>query len=74
MLKEHARFQVIQALVDGAERQAIAGNIPAARALLTQALEIDPKYVVARERLAELTPAPAEEDAAGGPRLAGCPG
>ena len=34
----------------------IAGNIPGARALLTQALEIDPNYVVARERLAELTP------------------
>ena len=62
MLKEHARFQVIQSLVDSAERQAIAGNIPGARALLTQALEIDPNYVVARERLAELTPSPAETE------------
>jgi Flp pilus assembly secretin CpaC len=73
MLKEHARFQVIQALVDSAERQAIAGNIPGARALLLQALEIDPNYVVARERLAELTPSPAETDAEKGPRLAGLP-
>ena len=75
ILKEHARFQVIQSLVDSAERQAIAGNIPGARALLTQALEIDPNYVVARERLAELTPSPAEADAGAekGPRLAGLP-
>ncbi len=28
MLKEHARFQAIQSLVDTAERQAIAGNVP----------------------------------------------
>ncbi len=73
MLKEHARFQVIRSLVDSAERQAIAGNIPGARALLTQALEIDPNYVVARERLAELTPIPAEIEAEKGPRLAGLP-
>ncbi len=73
MLKEHARFQVVQSLVDSAERQAIAGNIPGARALLTQGLEIDPNYVVARERLAELTPIPAETEPEKGPRLAGLP-
>jgi Flp pilus assembly secretin CpaC len=73
ILKEHARFQVIQSLVDSAERQAIAGNIPGARALLTQALEIDPNYVVAQERLAELTPIPAEAEETKGPRLAGLP-
>ena len=73
MLREHARFQVIQSLVDSAERQAIAGDIPGARALLTQALEIDPNYAVAKERLAELTPSLAEADAEKGPRLAGLP-
>jgi type II secretory pathway component GspD/PulD (secretin) len=73
MLREHARFQVLQALVDSAERQAIAGNIPSARTLLTQALEVDPHYVVAQERLAELTPTPAEDEAARGPRLGGLP-
>ena len=31
ILKEHARFQVVQSFVDGAERLAIAGNIPGAR-------------------------------------------
>src|SRR5579864_9561692 len=73
MLREHARFQVIQSLVDSAERQAIAGNTPGARALLAQALEIDPNYVVARERLAELTPIPAQIEPEKGPRLAGLP-
>src|SRR5579863_1420900 len=73
ILKEHARFQVVQSLVDGAERLAIAGNIPGAREQLTQALEVDPNYVVARERLAELTPSPAETEAPKGPRLAGLP-
>src|SRR5579864_4447816 len=73
MLKEHARFQVLQSLVDSAERQAIAGNIPGARALLTQGLEIDPNYLVARERLAELTPIPVETEPEKGPRLAGLP-
>jgi Flp pilus assembly secretin CpaC len=73
VLKEHARFQVVQSLVDSAERQAVAGNIPKARALLNQALEIDPKYVLAQERLAELAPTPAEADSEKGPRLAGLP-
>jgi general secretion pathway protein D len=73
VLKEHARFQVVQTLVDNAERQAIAGNISGARALLAEALEIDPNYAVARDRLAELAPAPAEEDAQKGPRFAGLP-
>ena len=73
MLKEHARFQVIQSLVDSAERQAIAGNTPAARALLTEALGIDPNYVVARERLAELTPTPVDVQPSKEPRLAGLP-
>src|ERR1700674_1384738 len=73
MLKEHARFQVVQSLVDSAERQAIAGTIPGARALLTQGLEIDPNYVVARERFAELTPIPAVTEPEKAPRLAGLP-
>ncbi len=73
ILKEHARFQVIQSLVDTAERQAIAGNIPGARALLTEALGIDPNYAVARDRLAELTPSAEETDAAKSPRLGGLP-
>ncbi len=73
ILKEHARFQVVQSLVENAERQEIAGNTPGARALLTEALAVDPNYVVARERLAELSPTPEEVEAARGPRLGGLP-
>jgi type II secretory pathway component GspD/PulD (secretin) len=73
MLKEHARFQVVQSLVDAAERQEIAGNTAGARELLTEALKIDPNYIVARERLQELTPAEQEVEAAKGPRLGGLP-
>src|SRR5580692_8728473 len=39
MLKEHARFHVVQSLVDAAEKQGIGGNIPGARDLLKQALD-----------------------------------
>ena len=73
MLKEHARFQVVQSLVDAAERQQIAGNTPGARELLTEALRVDPNYIVARERLQELTPLEQETAAATGPRLGGIP-
>ena len=73
LLREHARFQVIQGLIDGAERQAIAGDVAAARALLMQALEIDPNYAVARERLAELSSDSVEVAPEKGPRLAGLP-
>ena len=71
--KEHARFQVIQGLIDNAERQAIAGDVGAARALLMQALQLDPNYAVARERLAELSSDSVEVAPEKGPRLAGLP-
>jgi len=54
ILREHARFQMVQGMAEAAERRALAGNIPDARAILTQALLIDPNYSVARERLSEL--------------------
>ena len=73
MLKEHARFQVVQSLVDRAERQVVAGDLPGARALLHEALLRDPNYSVAQERLAELAPTPAKVDSENGPRLAGLP-
>jgi type II secretory pathway component GspD/PulD (secretin) len=73
ILKEHARFQVIQGIVDSAERQAVAGNISEARALLQQALAIDPSYSVAQERLAELTTSPQEAIQDNHPKLAGLP-
>jgi Flp pilus assembly secretin CpaC len=56
LFREHARFQLIQGLTDLAERQLLAGDSAAAREQLLHALEIDPNYVIARERLAELPP------------------
>lgn len=73
MLKEHARFQVVQSLVESAERQAVAGDMSGARSLLLQALDVDPNYEVARERLAELTPGAEETEAPKSPRLASPP-
>jgi Flp pilus assembly secretin CpaC len=72
-LREHARFRLVQELIDLAERQALARDVSGAREQLMRALEIDPNYVVARERLAEL-----DSDSVGvapekGPRLAGLP-
>ena len=52
LLREHARFQLVQRLTDLAERQFLAGDAAGAREQLMRALEIDPNYVVARERLA----------------------
>src|ERR1019366_2899339 len=54
LLREHARFQLVQGLTDLAERQVLAGDAAGAREQLMHALEIDPNYVVARERFAEL--------------------
>jgi Flp pilus assembly secretin CpaC len=74
LFREHARFQLLQGLTDLAERQVITGDSAAARELLLHALEIDPNYAIARERLAEL---PADPPAAvlprKGPRLGGPP-
>lgn len=73
LLREHARFQVIQGLMNSAERQAIAGDVSGARELLTQALAIDPNYIVAQERLNELSSGPVEIAPQTGPKLAGLP-
>ena len=73
VLKEHARFQVVQSYVESAERQAVSGDLPGARGLLKQALDVDPNYLVARERLQELTPTPEEVQQQNGPRIAGLP-
>src|SRR5229473_6530301 len=73
LLREHARFQFIQELADLAERQMLAGDTADARELLLHALEIDPNYVIARERLAELPPDSPAVTPLKGPRLAGLP-
>jgi Flp pilus assembly secretin CpaC len=73
LLREHARFQLIQGLADLAERQVLAGDTAGARELLMHALEIDPNYAIARERLAELAPDSPRVTPEKGPRIAGLP-
>jgi Flp pilus assembly secretin CpaC len=73
LLREHARFQLLQGLANLAERQALAGDTAGARDLLLHALEIDPHYVIARERLAELAPDSVPSAPEKGPRIAGPP-
>ena len=72
-LKEHARFQLVQKMLNASERQDLAGETGQARALLLQAQAMDPNYAITRERLAEL---PLDSPLAGQqkpPRLAGLP-
>ena len=71
--REHARFQLAQQLTDLAERQLVAGEDASARAQFLQALEFDPTYQVARERLGELPPVSLGSAEQQGPRLAGLP-
>jgi hypothetical protein len=73
LLREHARFQLIQGLIDLAERQLLAGDTHGARDQLVRALEVDPNYAIAQERLAELpSDAPALAPVQGS-KLAGLP-
>src|SRR6266853_3512278 len=73
LLREHARFQLIQELADLAERQMLAGDTAGARELLLHALEIDPNYSIAQERLAQLPTDSPLVTPEKGPRLAGLP-
>ena len=73
LLREHARFQLIQGLADRAERQLLAGNTAGAREQLEHALEIDPHYAVAQERLAELPTNSPDATPEQRTRLAGLP-
>jgi tetratricopeptide (TPR) repeat protein len=62
--RETARFQMVQQHTDRAEREALAGRPDRAREELRAALQIDPSYSVARERLAQLevsVPPPPEQ-------------
>ena len=54
--RELARFRLVERHTDQAERAALAGRPDQAAAELKSALEKDPGYSVARERLAQLAP------------------
>jgi len=51
--REAARFQMVREHTDRAEREALAGRLDQARDALRAALQLDPSYSVARERLAQ---------------------
>lgn len=67
------RFRLVQQYTDRAEREWVANQPTQARNDLLRALELDPGYEVAQERLAELAPqttaVPAQRDS----QLAGAP-
>src|SRR6266853_360353 len=73
LLREHARFQLVQRLADLGERLLLAGDGASAREQLVHALEIDPNHAIARERLAELPADSPNATPEKGPRLAGLP-
>src|SRR6266481_620519 len=73
LLREHARFQLVQGLADLGERRLLAGDSAGAREQLVHALEIDPNYAIARERLAELPADSPNATPEKGPRRAGLP-
>jgi Flp pilus assembly secretin CpaC len=73
LLREHSRFQLTQGLADLAERQLLSGDVAGARQQLVHALEIDPNYAIARERLEELPQDFFDVKPETRPRLAGLP-
>jgi Flp pilus assembly secretin CpaC len=73
LLREHSRFQLVQGLADLAERQLLSGDVAGARQQLVHALEIDPNYAIARERLEELPQDSPDVTSETRPRLAGLP-
>jgi len=72
-LRTHAQFQLVQNIVSYAEREALAGDIASARTQLNHALQVDPTFDVARERLQEIGPDSPAASSPSGPRLAGLP-
>ena len=54
--REAARFRIVQRHTDRAEREALAGRMEQAREELRAALQLDPGFSVARERLAQFSP------------------
>lgn len=53
---EVARAEKVRELTGQAEKEILSGQSDQARATLTAALELDPTYSTARERLAQITP------------------
>jgi general secretion pathway protein D len=71
LLRESARFRLVQQHTDRAEREALAGQLEQASDELRAALKIDPGYSVAQERLAQFESALPQAPQQGPPVLAG---
>jgi type II secretory pathway component GspD/PulD (secretin) len=56
---EFARSALAQERTEQAEKQAVSGNLALARAMLQSAIQLDPTYTVAQERLQQLAQATA---------------
>src|SRR5580704_19509304 len=54
LLRDAARFRLVQQHMDGAERELLAGNNPGAQTELLAAIALDPSYHLAKERLAQV--------------------
>lgn len=54
LLRDAARFRLVQQHMDGAERELLAGNNPGAQTELLAAIALDPSYKTARERLEQV--------------------
>jgi type II secretory pathway component GspD/PulD (secretin) len=54
LLRDAARFRMVQMHIDGAERELLAGNNPGAQTELQAAIVLDPSYKLASERLAQV--------------------
>ncbi len=54
LLRDAARFRLVQQHMEGAERELLAGNNPGAQTELRVAIALDPSYKTANERLAQV--------------------
>jgi type II secretory pathway component GspD/PulD (secretin) len=54
LLRDAARFRLVQQHMEGAERELLTGNNPGAQTELRAAIALDPTYKTARERLAQV--------------------
>lgn len=69
--KEAARFRLVSQHTDSAERYAVAGKFAEATAELRAALQLDPGYSVAQERLAQFSKLSGSGDQTNAAALAG---
>jgi type II secretory pathway component GspD/PulD (secretin) len=54
LLRDAARFRLVQQHMEGAERELLEGNNPGAQTELRAAIALDPSYKTANERLAQV--------------------